>query len=230
MLFAASVVASAAAQTPDARVSWRELTSEALKNNPAVIFDLFNEPYISGSYGYPAGADYWSIWLNGGTTTQVNNGSTSTARTWTSAGMNQLVAAVRATGATNVVMVGGLSYASDLSGWLTHQPTDPLNQLALSWHAYRGTSSQGAYAQAVLGAGIPVIIGETGDNSANGTTSAPIITDVTQWADANGASVLPWVWDNWFKTRVTSDLLIKDALGTPTDGEGVVYKAWLATH
>jgi len=196
-----------------------------------VMFDLFNEPSISsGNNGYATGLDYWAIWLNGGTTTQINNGGVITAGSWTSVGMNQLIATVRATGATNVVLAGGLNDASDLSGWLSHQPTDPLNQLALSWHCYNGTASESAYAQAVLGAGIPVIIGETGDQSSNGTTSAPIITNVTQWADANRASVLPWTWDDWSPTGGTTNLLIKDAIGTPTDGEGVTYKAWLTTH
>jgi hypothetical protein len=202
------------------------------KGNPAVIFDLFNEPYVSGGpSGFAIGADYWGIWLNGGTTIQLstNSGTDIVLGTWSSAGMNQLIAAVRATGATNVVMAGGLAGASDLSGWLSHKPTDPLNQLALSWHAYGGTSSQGAHAQAVLGAGIPVIIGETGDNSYNGA-SAPVITNVTQWADANDASVMAWAWDDWSSTGGSKNLLIKDALGTPTDGEGVTFKAWLLQH
>jgi outer membrane protein, heavy metal efflux system len=37
ILFAASVVALATAQTPDVRVSLRELTSEAIKNNPEIV-------------------------------------------------------------------------------------------------------------------------------------------------------------------------------------------------
>jgi chitodextrinase len=216
----------------DHSLSFWTSVANTFKNNPAVMFDLFNEPTISSSNnnGYATGLDYWSIWLNGGTASQVNIGGVIIPGTWTSVGMNQLIATVRATGATNVVLAGGLNDASDLSGWLSHQPTDPLNQLALSWHCYNGTASESAYAQAVLGAGIPVIIGETGDKSSNGTTSAPIITNVTQWADANGASVLPWTWDDWSPTGGTTNMLIKDAIGTPTDGEGVTYKAWLTTH
>jgi hypothetical protein len=207
--------------------------ANTFKGNPAVIFDLFNEPYVSGgTSGYANGADYWAIWLNGGTTSQLstNSGTTIIPGTWTSVGMNQMIAAVRATGATNVVMAGGQTGASDLSGWLSHKPADSLNQLALSWHAYGGTGSQGGYAQAVLGAGIPVIIGETGDNSSNGTSSAPVITNVTQWADANDASVMVWAWDDWSSTGGSSNLLIKDASGTPTDGEGTTFKAWLLQH
>jgi hypothetical protein len=211
---------------------WSSVAS-TFKANPAVLFDLFNEPYVGGgASGYANGADYWAIWLNGGTTTQlsVNSGTTLIPGTWSSVGMNQMIAAVRATGATNVVMAGGQIGASDLSGWLSHKPTDALNQLALSWHAYGGTASQAGYASAVLGAGIPVIIGETGDKSANGTSSAPVIANVTQWADANQASVMVWAWDDWSSTGGSSNLLIKDAAGTPTDGEGVAFKTWLLQH
>jgi hypothetical protein len=211
---------------------WTSVAS-TFKGNPAVLFDLFNEPYVSGGpSGYANGADYWAIWLNGGATPQLstNSGRTIVAIAWSSVGMNQLIAAVRATGATNVVMAGGLAGASDLSGWLSHKPTDALNQLALSWHAYSGTGGQGGYAQAVLGAGIPVIIGETGDKSANGTSSAPTIANVTKWADANDASVMVWAWDDWSSSGGSSNLLIKDAAGTPTDGEGVAFKAWLLQH
>jgi aryl-phospho-beta-D-glucosidase BglC (GH1 family) len=211
---------------------WTSVAS-TFKGNPAVLFDLFNEPYVSGGpSGYANGADYWAIWLNGGATPQLstNSGKTIVAIAWSSVGMNQMIAAVRATGATNVVMAGGLAGASDLSGWLSHKPTDALNQLALSWHAYSGTGGQGGYAQAVLGAGIPVIIGETGDKSANGTSSAPTIANVTKWADANDASVMVWAWDDWSSSGGSSNLLIKDAAGTPTDGEGVAFKAWLLQH
>jgi hypothetical protein len=210
--------------------------ANTFKGNPAVLLDLFNEPNIgSGVLGYPTGADYWAIWLNGGTAASLRNINTSTTISttpWISAGMNQLIAAVRATGATNVVVIGGLGGSGDLSGWLSHMPTDPLNQMAMSWHAYatNTVAVEGGFAQAAIGAGIPVIIGETGDRSSNGTVGAPTLSSVLTWADANGASVLPWTWDNWINNGITSDLLIKDALGTPTDGEGVVYKAWLAAH
>jgi aryl-phospho-beta-D-glucosidase BglC (GH1 family) len=210
--------------------------ANTFKGNPAVLFDLFNEPNIgSGTLGYPSGADYWAIWLNGGTTTllrNINNSITINTVPWTSVGMNQLIAAVRATGATNVLLIGGLGGAGDLSGWLSHAPTDPLSQMALSWHAYpaAAVANEGGFAQAVIGAGIPVVIGETGDKSSNGTTSTPTLSSVLTWADANQASVLPWTWNDWSSTGGSADLLIKDALGTPTDGEGVNYKAWLAAH
>jgi hypothetical protein len=57
-----------------------------------------------------------------------------------------------------------------------------------------------------------------------------LISDVTTWADQVGASVLAWPWDVWSSTGGSSDLLIKDATGTPTDGERVSFKDRLAIH
>jgi hypothetical protein len=85
-------------------------------------------------------------------------------------------------------------------------------------------------AQDILNAGIPLIFAETGDMSANGTVGAPVISDVITWADQHGASVLAGTWDACSSPGGNSDLLIKHATGTPTDGEGVTFKDWLAIH
>jgi hypothetical protein len=39
---------------------------------------------------------------------------------------------VRSVGASNVLMLGGLGYADDLSGWLAHLPHDPLERYAVA--------------------------------------------------------------------------------------------------
>jgi hypothetical protein len=143
---------------------------------------------------------------------------------------------VRATGATNVVLVSGQNYSTDLSQWLTSKPVDSLNQYAVVWHAYPqlgatfGTAAwtlpsygQTAFdsAKAILNAGIPVIITEYGDQDSAGTVGAPFASNLLPWADANGASYLGWTWDTW---QNADFVLIKDAAGTPTDGYGVYVK------
>ena len=224
-------------QLPDMDHSVAFWTSVAnmFKDNPAVVFDLFNEPYADSYQGIPSGANSWQVLRDGATLTYYNSdsGHYHVPYKWQSAGMQTLVNTVRATGATNIVMVGGLSGANDLSSWLAYKPSDPINQLAASWHAYDGVESQDANALSILNAGVPVIIGETGDKSANGTTNAPVITAVTAWADQHGSSVLAWTWDVWNDSSGNpgkEDLLIKDASGTPTDGEGVVFKNWVVRH
>jgi hypothetical protein len=221
-------------QLPDADHSLKFWISVAntFKSNPAVIFDLFNEPRVDS---HDSATD-WRRLRDGGTFSSFvsDSGHYQLRMSWLAVGMQSLVDTVRATGATNVLMVAGLSDASNLAEWMSYKPDDPLNRIALSWHAYSGIQPRNAaVATAAMAAGIPVIIGETGDKSSNGTASAPIIKEVTAWADQHNASVLAWTWDTWKDSSgnpMTENLLIKDAAGTPTDGEGVAFKAWLAAH
>jgi hypothetical protein len=161
---------------------------------------------------------------------------------WSIASYQAMLNAVRATGATNVVLVGSMSYSQDLSGWLAHRPSDPLKQMAAAWHAY-STFGQAwgtpGYAQPnfspriyddvqrILSAGIPVIATETGDQNTPGTRGAPLVTNVTTWADRHGVSVIGWTWNVWGEP---AHVLTRDVDGTPTDGYGVVFRDWLLAH
>ncbi|MFA6289540.1 MAG: glycoside hydrolase family 5 protein [Opitutaceae bacterium] len=85
------------------------------KNHPAVIFDLMNEPHgIS-----------WEIWRNGGFVGEKKDRDEAAfltaeekarAQGFESVGMQTMLDTVRATGARNIAVVGGLDYAYDLSG------------------------------------------------------------------------------------------------------------------
>ena len=88
------------------------------KTNHAVIFDLFNEPYPDNNQNTTAA---WTCWKNGGTCSGVS---------YPVAGMQSLVNTVRATGATNVIMLGGVQYSGTLSQWGAYAPTDSAGQLA----------------------------------------------------------------------------------------------------
>jgi hypothetical protein len=197
------------------------------------VFDLFNEPFINPWFSPPEGQ--WAAWLNGTTVPYYNTGGTpySIYENWQSVGMQALVNAVRATGATNVVMCGGVGYAGDMQGWLANMPTDPLRQLAASWHAYPASSTVGdpdakipswgtveyGYVENIAQQ-VPVIIGETGDHSANGTVGAPFASIVLPWADSHGISYLGWTWNNY---GAADNDLIKSFDGTPTDGFGQYF-------
>ena len=221
-----TVLALSQNPAPDADHSiefWREVAG-SYKSEPGVIFDLFNEPY---DY-WGENADHWAGWLNGDTYTQyVTGGSPYTVSTpWRTAGAQELVNTIRAAGATQPILVNGLDWADDLSGWLTHMPHDPLHQLVAGWHAYPG---QGCSARACWDAVIapialrfPVVVGETGDSASGNQTFLPTFLP---WADQHGLSYLAWTWNPW---QNPSNVLIKDWSGTPTDGEGVFYKEWLA--
>jgi endoglucanase len=138
----------------------------AFKSNPAVVFDLFNEPYDptdprSGGDGNPSDAVTWGCWKSGTKPDPVGGGAppipcdtqaydangNPTTR-YQIVGMQTLLTDIRNAGATQPVMVGGLDYADDLGdtndtngsgeGWMQHAPDDPLNQEAASFHNYQG--------------------------------------------------------------------------------------------
>ena len=133
---------------------WTSVAS-TFKDNSSVIFDLFNEPFTQS----------WSCWLNGSSAAnQAPCGDVNFAV----AGMQSMVNTVRGTGATNILMAGGLAYANDLSQWLQNEPNDPLHNLAASWHLYNFNaciSSSCCDSQVEpVAAQVPVISGEMGEN------------------------------------------------------------------
>ncbi|MHB8710559.1 MAG: glycoside hydrolase family 5 protein [Minisyncoccota bacterium] len=215
------------------------------KNNPAVLFELFNEPFLNFDFTGNA----WTYMMSGTNgsfsgypATSGSNNWKNIKTPWAIASYQDMLNAVRATGAKNIVLVGTMQYSQDLSSWLTTHPTDPLNQMAAAWHPYPSygtTWGTPAYAQPnyapgvfndvqnILAAGIPVIATETGDRDTAGTVGAPLVSTVTSWVDQHGVSLLGWTWDVWGNS---DNVLIKDVNGTPTDGYGQVFKAWLLSH
>ena len=203
---------------PDAAQSvpfWTSVAN-AFKGNDAVIFDLFNEPF-------PEQADNtnetegWQCLLNGG--------SSCVGLSYTAAGMQTLVNAVRSAGANNVIMLGGLEWSNDLTQWLQHEPTDPDHDLAASWHSYNfnACSNQSCWTSQVapVAASVPVIAGEIGENDCAGS----YITPLTSWAEGQGISFVAWAWNADFACS-SGPGLITDYTGTPT-GYGAAYKAVL---
>ena len=218
---------------------WKSIAA-TFKDDANVMFELFNEPYM---YWLATEHSEWQTAMQGGAITQYVTGAPKpyqAAYNWQVASMQQLLDTVRATGATNPVLIAGVNWAGDLSQWLAHAPKDPLNQIAAVWHAYPaygttwgtaaytlpgGGAASYANAQAILDAGRPVILTETGDRNAPGTAGAPFMSKLLPWADKAGASYLGWTWDVW---QNAENVLIKDKNGTPSDGYGVYFKQHLA--
>src|ERR1035441_980771 len=95
------------ANTDNSIAFWTSIAS-TFKGNPAVLFELFNEPF--GQNVYPVASSDWNILLNGGTYSSFVHQNTDTGflettnGSWQAAGMQAMLNAVRATGATNVVL------------------------------------------------------------------------------------------------------------------------------
>jgi endoglucanase len=163
---------------------WRQVAA-TFKGNNRVIFDLFNEPYPDNNSDTP---EAWRCWLDGGTCQGMS---------YQAAGMQELVDAVRGTGATNVIMLGGVEYSAGLSGWLAHKPADPLNSLVASWHVYQFSwcASQACWdsTAAPVSLQVPLVLGELGQDD-GGTAFVNTLMD---WMDARGGGYLAWDWDVW---------------------------------
>jgi len=234
----------ATAQNPladgDHAISFWTNVATAYKSYPNVLFELFNEPYINQWYHFTGtAAAAWQALRDG---VQVDSyvplWATSYGHTWQSAGMQQMLNAIRATGATNVILESGLDYSATLDKWTTYKASDPLNQLAAAWHAYPaygyawsdpcythpGWCDDRAYtnADAILAANYPVIVTEFGDQDSAGTVGAPFASTLLPKLDSRGISYLGWTFT---VAQDTNNVLIKDNTGTPTDGYGVYVKA-----
>jgi endoglucanase len=211
---------------PDERYApafWSSV-ADAFREDPAVIFDLFNEPYPNRNTDSPAA---WTCVLKG------SAGGTCKGFGYEAAGMQQLLDSVRATGASNVVILGGPQYAGDLDRWLEYEPVDPLHQLAASIHIYWKDPSDPEYSPcyssscwsdvlAPLAAQVPIVVGEFGELDCGDTLYAPFL----DFADRYGISYLAWAWFVGNCAREPS--LISSYSGTPT-AYGIGYRQHLQT-
>jgi uncharacterized protein YbdZ (MbtH family) len=178
---------------------WASVAS-TFKADPAVVFDLYNEPNgIS-----------WLCWRDGCDLPQG----------WRTSGMQALLDAVRRTGARQPVIATGLGWGSDLSSWLRYRPHDPARQLVAGFHAYRSRNcaTVGCWNGTVrpVARAVPVVTTEFG---AAGGCSAGFADQFMSWADSAGLSYLGWSWN---PSGCAAPALIRTWGGQPTAyGAGV---------
>ncbi|MBZ9642196.1 cellulase family glycosylhydrolase [Streptomyces sp. PSKA30] len=173
------------------------------KDDPTVVFDLFNEPYPDRATSTAEQA--WTCWRDGGSCPGIG---------YRVAGMQDLIDAIRATGAKNLILAGGLAYSNDLSQWLTYKPSDPAGNLAAAWHVYNfnvcANESCWDSTLAPVAAQVPLVAGEIGEN----TCAHSFIDRVMAWFDARELSYLGWTWNTW--NCNSGPALISSYDGTPT--------------
>jgi len=194
----------------------------AYKNNPSVLFDLFNEPYPDSNKNTTAA---WTCVRDGGTCPGVS---------YVTAGSQEMVNAIRGTGATNVIMVGGPQYAGVVDNWTQYKPTDSANQLAASIHIYYDTPASPEWSpcylqscwtntMAPLAATTPIVIGEVGEHDCNhglidGTALSPTQPSLLDWSDQHDIGYLAWSWiSNGGGNCAAEPSLITDYVGTPSN-------------
>jgi hypothetical protein len=124
--------------------------------------------------------------------------------------MQRLVAAIRGAGARQPILLGGLRYANDLTGWLAHAPKD--SELVASAHVYdfNACADRECWDRewSPVATRVPLIAAELGAE-----TDLSVIDRFGDWADARGISYLGWTWNPW-PGKIA---LVRDWAGTPTE-------------
>jgi endoglucanase len=116
-------------------------------NEPAVLFDLYNEPHDVS----------WDIWKFGGTVRRAGS-------SYRSPGMQELLNVVRLTGARNVVIAGGLDWGYDLRGIPEYALDDPCGNVMYGTHIYPWKGNEKDWDEHVghvIGK-CPILMGEVG--------------------------------------------------------------------
>jgi endoglucanase len=184
--------------------------ADRFKHDGRVIFDLYNEPVPNNNQNDAtddAARRSWECWRDGGTAScdsSLGTGDPASAMSASeTVGMQALVNAVRSTGATNVIMLGGIQFANTLwssasRNWLAYRPADPLANIVASAHIYPGNwcVDVACYEREIapIAAQVPVVVAEFGAAGCDSGTVAWLGT-LMSWLDAEGAGYLAWTWD-----------------------------------
>jgi len=207
---------------------WKDI-APVYANHPAVLYDLYNEPHDVS----------WDIWLNGGTVTDRPNRRGAAPKTFQAVGMQKLLDTVRATGAKNVIIAGGLNWAYDFDGILDgRQLKDPDgNGVIYANHAYnnKGHPVEVWIARMEKAAArLPVIVsefgGSGGPNRRVGRSGGAAKPSGDDWLLHVLQAIQDhhWSWTAWDFHPQAGPTLISDWNYAPTPDFGVFVRQMLA--
>jgi hypothetical protein len=182
----------------NSRAFWQSV-AERYKDDGRILFELYNEPHDVA----------WAVWLNGG---DSGDG-------FEVVGMQELYDTVRSAGADNLVVLGGLDYAYDLSGVPNHRvegynivyashPYDFSNKQPTTWTADWG----------FLADTDPLFVTEFGSFDCDATYSQQLI----DYAEQRGLSWSAWAW---YPGGCGFPALIEDWSGAPSATGQIVKTA-----
>jgi len=223
---------------PDARsVEFWSSVAARFRDEPAVMFEAFNEPHsrwdpVEERWAFELD---WACWASGGCRPPVEHDLTVGVggETYEATGMTALVAAIRAAGARQPVILSGLDYANDLRGWLAARPAD--GQLVAGFHNYpeQRCSDAACWDEEVapLNGKVPVVATEFGQNQcdpATGAGDAGHMRSFMEWADRHSIGYLAWAWWRLPVEGCANFALIADLDGTPLPPFGTALHEHLA--
>ena len=198
----------AAADEDHAPAAWASM-ARTFRGDPDVILAPWGETTVDAS-----------CFLRGGMCEATYGPSGARYRV---AGMQQAVNVMRDAGYEGIIAIPGISYANDLSQWLSHIPRDPRHQLIAEAHVYGGQTCdevscfEAGYAP--VARRVPLIFGEVGERFDSSDCGTSHIARIVNWADAHSVGVEAWAWDTWHNCGI----LIGNYAGKPFGA----YGAWI---
>ncbi len=161
---------------------WQSVAS-TFSGNHAVIFHAFDEPHKIS----------WDCALNGCIANADGSEGEPVFGQYQAVGHQAIVDTIRATGATQPIVISGIDFAGSLDQWEQFMPSDPLGSIVVGWNSfdYSGNfpSSKGDLKS--LARSHPVLFGGFGDTDCNSNYS----TKLMNFADGQGISYLAWTWN-----------------------------------
>jgi hypothetical protein len=193
-------------------------------NNPAVLFDLYNEPTRIN----------WDQWLNGGPITEIDEKTKATLQ-YTSVGLQAVLDAIRSTGAKNVVVAGGINWSYEVGGTLKDPDGNGVVYAAHPYpHPFKGigreTIPQWAARMEAFARDHAIIVTEFGSSEKDWPFPKELNYDDEKW-DREMLGVLAshgWNWTAWDFHPTARPCLVSDWDYTPTPAFGVWVKQALA--
>ena len=189
---------------------WASMAS-TFKNDPNVILAPWGETTVGAN-----------CFLRGGCDAAYG---TTNAR-YKVAGMQQAVRVMRASGYAGIIAIPGITYANDLSQWVSHMPHDPLHQLIAEAHVYgKQTCDAVRCFQATfapVARRVPLLFGEIGESFDSTDCGSSRVSTIVNWADAHRVGYEAWAWDTWGSCGI----LIRNYAGAPYSR----YGAWIRSH
>ena len=172
---------------------WADV-ARTFMDNTGVIFEVYNEPYPDFNQDTEAA---WSCWRDGcEATVSQFRGEDGEPLRYAAAGMQTLVDAIRETGSSHVILLGGVQYSNALTGWLEYRPNDPLAQLGAAWHVYNFNACRDLSCWSGVPAGVarevPVVATEVGQNDCEGDA---FLSPLLEFLDGQGSGYLAWSWN-----------------------------------
>ncbi|MDR0472621.1 MAG: glycoside hydrolase family 5 protein [Treponema sp.] len=209
---------------------WKDAAAR-YRNNPSVLFGLLNEPTINS----------WQVWRDGGAAVEKEY-----------VGHQKLVDEIRALGANNIIIAGGLEWGYNLAGIADGYggrengyeltDTDAGNGIIYDSHAYPwkdpatpfNTNKTKVLSTAVKA---PVLIGEFGIHNGpmngvyNGNTYASsaypdYLAQLLDWMEANSLNFTAWS----FHPSASPCMLLNNQDFAPTPWFGAIVKKRLLSY